>query len=79
MQNCTHALPSSSLPLLPGSTWSSMNSEVWDLPSHVIGLRWLWSQVAATWLDPSCSSARSFLPDAVCFAEIHRVSPTLHR
>src|SRR4051794_2169940 len=76
-QNCSQALPATSLPLLPGSTLSTVNVLVCDLPSHFTGLRWLCSHAAAALLEPSFFRAASFLPDFDCFRETQSVVPFL--
>src|SRR4051812_12440608 len=77
-QNCSQAEPLRSVPLLPSSTLSTVNFLVCFLPSHLIVLRWLCHQAAATWLEPSAFKALLFLPDFVCLSEIQSVSPVLH-
>src|SRR3954452_7093967 len=77
-QNCSQAEPLRSVPLLPSSTLSTVNFLVCFLPSHLIVLRWLCHQPAATWLDPSFLRSGSFLPFFDCFSEIQSVSPVLH-
>src|SRR6478735_1197313 len=74
-QNCTHALPLTSVPYaLLSSSWSTVNRATWFLPSHWIGLRWLSSQRAAMPPKPlpSPATAASLVPAAFCFTETHR-------
>src|SRR3954465_14459056 len=76
-QNCSQAEPLRSVPLLPSSTLSIVNFFVCFWPSHLIGLRWLCHQAAATLLELSALRALLFLPDFVCLSEIQSVSPLL--
>src|ERR1700712_183874 len=77
-QNCTHALPGASVPLLPFSTASMENVAVRSLSLHLKALRWLSHQAAAVLLDSALVSFADAAPSAISLAETHRCSPEAH-